>query len=260
MSNALQKANNDNNALTPERRLMNEALARIAQNAVGETRRGGDGSVMLARVSKPGRLVFVLDLTASRGPSLQRARIATAAMFDAIKRIGSVAVKLIYFRGENECRAGSWERNPDVVSRAMQRLSCELGGTQIARALRCVLKREPELSGVVYIGDDCEEDPEELVGLAVALGKKRMPIFIFHECATDSEPLVSARATFTRMAEASGGIYSEFEPDSSEQLQELLSSVAAFSAAGVEGVKQVEPATTPQARQLQTRLLLGPGW
>lgn len=36
----LQKWNNDNQSLTPERRLMNEALAQIAQNAIAETRRG----------------------------------------------------------------------------------------------------------------------------------------------------------------------------------------------------------------------------
>jgi hypothetical protein len=190
---------------------------------------------------------------------LHRARIATAAMFDAIKRIGSVAVKLIYFRGDNECRAGSWEHDPAVVSRAMQRLSCELGMTQIARALQCVLKRETEVSGVVFIGDHCEDDPEELARVAAALGKKHTPIFVFHECADNDGAAREARAVFKRMAETSGGKYSEFEPESGKVLTELLSSVAAFSAAGVEGVKRVEPATTPQARQLQTRLLLGPG-
>lgn len=255
---ALQKSNKDNNALTPERRLMNEALARIAHSAVTETRRGAEHADRPARVSKPGRLVFVLDLTSSRGPSLHRARIATAAMFDAIKRISSVAVKLIYFRGDSECRAGSWERDPAVVSRAMQRLSCELGMTQIARALQCVLKRETEVSGVVFIGDHCEDDPEELARVA-ALGKKQTPIFVFHECPDDDERAREARPVFKRMAEISGGMYSEVEPESGKVLSELLSSVAAFSTAGIEGVKQVEPATTPQARQLQTRLLLGPG-
>ena len=257
---ALDKWNNGNSALTPERRLMNEALARIAHSAVTETRRGAEHLDKPARVSKPGRLVFVLDLTSSRGPGLQRARVATAAMFDAIKRIGSVAVKLIYFRGDNECRAGSWERDPAVVSRDMQRLSCKLGMTQIARALDCVLKGEAEVSGVVFIGDHCEDDPEELARLAAALGKKHIPIFVFHECADDDGRARDARPVFERMAEISGGVYSAFEPESGEVLTELLSSVAAFGAAGPEGIQQMEPATTPQAQQLQTRLLLlGPG-
>ena len=37
----------------------------------------------------------------------------------------------------------------------------------------------------------------------------------------------------------------------------MLSSVAAFTAAGVEGVKQTPLPRTPEARQLQGRLLLG---
>lgn len=213
---------------------------------------------MPSRVGKPGRLVFVLDLTGSRSSSLKQARVATAAMFDAIKRIGSVAVKLIYYRG-NECKAGSWEKDPATVSRAMQRLSCEVGGTQIARALQCVLKREAEVSGVVFIGDHCEDDPEELMQTAAALGEKHMPVFVFHECEDGDRVSCEARTVFKRIAELSGGFYSMFEPDSANVMGELLSSVAAFTVAGIEGVKPVEPATTPQARKLQTRLLLGPG-
>lgn len=59
------------------------------------------------------------------------------------------------------------------------------------------------------------------------------------------------------MAEASGGVYCEFNGNSGEVLREMLSSVAAFAAAGHEGVKRIGRAATPEARQLQTRLLLG---
>jgi hypothetical protein len=60
------------------------------------------------------------------------------------------------------------------------------------------------------------------------------------------------------MAEISGGVYVEFKPDSGAVLREVLSSVAAFAAGGSEAVKQVGRAVTPEARQLQNRLLLGP--
>ena len=60
------------------------------------------------------------------------------------------------------------------------------------------------------------------------------------------------------MAKSSGGVYSEFRPDSSEVMRELLSTVAAFSAAGHEGVKQVAQPVTAAARQLQSSLLLLP--
>ena len=142
----------------------------------------------------------------------------------------------------------------------MQRLSVETGETQIARALRRVLEREQEpVSGVVFIGDHCEDDAGELARLAAALGEKHIPVFVFHECADGDRRALEAKRVFEKMAAASSGAYCEFEPDSSAQLGELLSTVAAFSAGGIEGVKQVPQVTTPQARQLRTRLLLGPG-
>ncbi len=63
---------------------------------------------------------------------------------------------------------------------------------------------------------------------------------------------------FKRMAEASGGVYVEFRPDSGIVLREMLLNVAALAAAGREGVKQVPLPTTPEAKQLQERLLLLP--
>jgi len=131
---ALEKWSNRDNSLSPERRLMNEALARIGQAEI-ETRAGG---------RRAGRLVFILDLTGSRRQALRRARVATTEMLTAVKRIGSVAVKLIYYRGRNELKASGWESDPDVLSRVMERLSCEGGETQIGRALRSVLKLEKE--------------------------------------------------------------------------------------------------------------------
>ncbi len=240
--NALERRGSANQPLSPERRLMNEALARIGASGTPEVRRG--------------RLVFILDLTSSRNRGLHQARVATAAMFDAIKRLGSIAVKLIYYRG-HECKASGWESDPEVVSRAMGRLSCEAGVTQIARALRCVLEQEKEsISGVVFIGDHCEDNPEELAHLAAALGEKRIPVFVFHECQDNNGAALHAKLVFKLMAEFSNGIYSEFEPASDLALRELLSSVAAFSTAGIEGIQQIGRVATPQARQLRERLLL----
>jgi hypothetical protein len=256
MSSDIRKWQEDEKALALERQRMNEALARLGQvearvSYETETRGGA---------RRCGLLVFILDLTGSRKASLRQARIATAEMFTAVKRIGAVAVKLIYYRGDDECKASDWQDDPEIISRAMRKLSCETGATQIARALRRVLEGEREpVAGVVFIGDHNEDNPEELVRLAAALGEKGVPVFVFHECADDDERAREARPVFMGMAAASNGAYCEFEPDSSAQLGELLSTVAAFSAAGIEGVKQVGLAATPQARELQSRLLLGPG-
>jgi hypothetical protein len=241
---ALEKQVKVSQEITPARQLINHALARIASKQTERLQ------------PMKGRLVVILDLTGSRKRTLQHARVSMAAMFDTIKRLASIAVKLIYYRGD-ECKETAWESDPDVVSRAMARLSCEVGGTQIARALRRALELEKEqVSGVVFIGDHCEDDPEQLAQLAGALGEKRIPIFVFHECQDNNQHALMAKPVFKRIAEVSNGIYAEFELESAQALRELLSSVAAFSTAGIEGIQQVGSAVTPQAQQLQRRLLL----
>src|ERR1017187_3942358 len=92
---AMEKWNNGDTSLTPERRLMNEALARIGRIDVIETR---------GAARRPGRLMFAVDLTSSREATLREARIATAAMFEALKSIEAdrLAVKLVYYRGSRE--------------------------------------------------------------------------------------------------------------------------------------------------------------
>lgn len=248
MNNALEKQRSAERALDIERQLMNEALGRLERVERNNA------------IDRPaGRLMFALDLTGSREHSLRHARIATAAMFDAVKAIGAVYVKLIYYRGNSECRAGAWHRDPAIVYRSMLSLTCKTGETQIARLLRVVLAEEIRISGVVFVGDHCEDDPVELRKLAQTLGQRSTPLFIFHECADHDNRFLIAKPVFMAMAQLSGGVYVEFKPDSGIILREMLSSVAAFSAAGVDGVQQMAFPRTPEARQLHGRLLLGPG-
>jgi len=211
------------------------------------------------RLPRRGRLIFCLDLTASRQAALRQARIATATMFDAIKAAGKIVLKLAYFRGDSECRASGWHDDPHIVSLWMQRLACESGETQIARLLRMVLGEVEDVSGVVFVGDHCEDDRSELRNLAKELGKKSIPVFVFHECADCDRRSLKAKPTFKSIADYSGGVYVEFRPDSGAVLRELLTNVAAFSAGGSEGVMKMAPPATAEARELRSRLLLGSG-
>ena len=249
MNNWLEKwRGDDDKALSPERRRMKEALARLDQ-----VKKDATPPRRLAR------LAIILDLTGSRSASLCNARIATTAMFDAIKTFGSIAVKMIYFRGLLECKASAWESDPALVCQAMQRLSCATGETQIARALQQVLSEKEPVAAVVYIGDHCEDHRDELAALAQRFGERSMPLYLFHECADHDQRSLKAKPIFHAMAEASGGAYCEFRPDAGDVLRELLSTVAAFSAAGTEGVKQTPLPQTIEARQLHARFLLGAG-
>ena len=168
MENRLEKWRNDENALDAERRLMNEALALLGQ---------ANGKHVGGRSA--GRLVFALDLTGSREASLRQARIATSAMFETIKDVGSVAVKLVYYRGAKECRASEWQDDPDVLCRSMLGLSCSTGGTQIARVLKMVLGETEGVSAVVFVGDHCEDDPDKVLKLAETLGQKSIRYLFF---------------------------------------------------------------------------------
>lgn len=248
MRNGLAKFGRDNTSLSSERRLMNEALARLNKVEIKQGRR-----------RSAGRLIFGLDLTGSREHSLGQARIATAAMFDTIASVGAIAVRLIYYRGSDECRVSPWHADADALSESMRRLACEVGRTQIERVLRLALEERETLSGVVFVGDHCEEDAGELKRLARMLGQKSIPLFIFHECADDDERSLKAKPLFKMMAAASSGEYVEFKRDSGVVLREMLSNVAAFSAGGAEGLKRMALPASPEARQLQGRLLLGSG-
>jgi hypothetical protein len=248
MSKALQKKTDAAN-LDVTRRLMNDALARLGQTEISRSS---------AKAAAPGRLIVVLDLTGSRSGSLEQARIATTAMFEAIKCVGSVLVKLIYYRGNSECKTSKWVSDPEILNSAMLRLACRTGETQIARALRIANGADQgPVSAVVFIGDHCEDDPDELASLASSLGEKGIPIFVFHECADSDFRSLNAQRVFQCMAETSGGMYCEFKPDSGAVLRDLLASVAAFSAAGSEGVKNIAMAATPTGKLLQQRLFLG---
>src|SRR5205085_11125494 len=55
-----------------------------------------------------GRLVFALDATMSRQPTWDMACALQADMFREAASIGSLDIRLVYYRGFNECRATGW--------------------------------------------------------------------------------------------------------------------------------------------------------
>lgn len=247
MSKALENLRNSEKALEAERRLMTKSLTRLGNS---EDRR-------IAR--RAGKLIFGLDLTGSREAGLKQARIATAAMFNAIRTFGRVEMKLVYFRGIDECRESQWCADAGVLCRSMLKLACERGGTQIAKVLRLAVAQKEKLSALVFVGDHCEEDPAELVLLAEKLRDKAIPLFVFHECDDHDQWSLDAKPLFRRLAEVSRGIYVEFRPESGDVLTELLPTVAAFSASGVEGLNRMAMPKTAEAQKLQRslRLMLG---
>lgn len=83
------------------------------------------------------------------------------------------------------------------------------------------------VTGLVFVGDHCEDDPGELRELAALLGQRSVPLFVFHECADHDERSLQAKPMFKRVAGLSGGVYCEFKPDSGAALREMLANVGA---------------------------------
>src|ERR1700682_6623372 len=55
-----------------------------------------------------GRLGFALDATMSRQPTWDMACALQADMFREAASLGSLDIRLVYYRGLNECRASGW--------------------------------------------------------------------------------------------------------------------------------------------------------
>jgi hypothetical protein len=176
-----------------------------------------------------GRLVFALDATMSRQPTWDMACAMQADMFREAAAIGSLDIRLVYFRGINECRASGWISDSAELARLMGRISCQGGSTQIGKVLS-EARREAVASGVravVFVGDAMEEAVDELCAKAGELGLLKVPVFIFQE---GHDP--AAEQAFREIARLTGGAWCRFDPGAASQLRELLRAVAAYAAGG----------------------------
>ncbi|WP_322517433.1 VWA domain-containing protein [Rhodopseudomonas palustris] len=176
-----------------------------------------------------GRLVFALDATMSRQPTWDMACALQADMFREAAAIGSLDIRLVYYRGLSECRASGWISSSDELARLMGRIDCRGGHTQIGRVLSDT-RREAVASGVravVFVGDAMEESVDDLCAKAGELGMLKVPVFIFQE---GYDPV--AEQAFREIARLTGGAWCRFDPGAAAQLRELLRAAAAYAAGG----------------------------
>jgi hypothetical protein len=176
-----------------------------------------------------GRLIFALDATASREPTWDRACRIQGEMFEATAALGGLDVKLVYYRGFNECKGSRWMTNAADLHRAMCAVSCLGGETQIERVLaHAVAENDKQrVNALVFVGDAMEENVDRLCQLAGELGLKGVPIFLFHE---GGDPI--AAKAFQQMAKLSRGAYLRFDLASAYRLKDLLGAVAVYAAGG----------------------------
>src|SRR5262245_12548313 len=83
-----------------------------------------------------GRLVFALDATASREPSWDLAARLQSQMFAEVAKIGGLEVQLVFYRGNDECKFSHWTGDANELARAMTKVFCRAGSTQIEKVLK----------------------------------------------------------------------------------------------------------------------------
>jgi hypothetical protein len=194
-----------------------------------------------------GRLVFALDATMSRQPTWDMACALQADMFREAAAVGSLDIRLVYYRGFNECRASGWISDTARLAKLMARIDCQGGNTQIGKVLS-EARREAAASGVravVFVGDAMEEQVDDLCGKAGELGLLKVPVFMFQE-GHDS----TAEHAFREIARLTGGAWCRFDPGAAAQLRELLRAAAAYAAGGREALLRLSKTGSNAAKLL----------
>jgi hypothetical protein len=201
-----------------------------------------------------GRLVFALDATMSRQPTWDMACALQADMFREAAAIGSLDIRLIYYRGINECRSSGWISDSAKLARLMGAIDCRSGETQIGKVLSHA-RSEAVASGikaVVFVGDAMEESSDDLCATAGELGLLKVPVFMFQE----GHDAVAEKA-FRDIARLTGGAWWRLDPGAAGQLRELLSAAAAKAAGGREALQRMST-TVASATQLLGQMKLAP--
>ena len=194
-----------------------------------------------------GRLIFALDATMSRQPTWDMACGLQADMFREAASLGSLDIRLVYYRGLNECRASGWISDSAQLAKLMGKIDCRGGNTQIGKVLS-EARREAVASGVramVFVGDAMEESVDELCVKAGELGMLKVPAFMFQEGHDGI-----AEHAFREIARLTGGAWCRFDPGAAAQLRELLRAAAAYAAGGREALLRLSKSGSGAAQLL----------
>jgi hypothetical protein len=194
-----------------------------------------------------GRLVFALDATMSRQPTWDMACALQADMFREAAALGSLDIRLVYYRGLSECRATGWISDSAELARLMGKITCQGGNTQIGKVLS-EARREAVASAVravVFVGDAMEENVDALCAKAGELGLLKVPVFMFQEGHD-----VAAEQAFREIARLTGGAWCRFDPGAAAQLRELLRAAAAYAAGGRAALQQLSKTGSGAAKLL----------
>ena len=183
-----------------------------------------------------GRIVFAMDATASRQPHWDMAAHIQSEMFDAVARMGTLDIQLVFFRGFGECKASGWGRDAGQLRDKMTAVQCRAGRTQIARVLTHVAnqnRKHPDqpVNALVYVGDYVEEAADDLGHFAAQLGIAGTRVFVFQDGHDRS-----AEKIFRDMARLGNGAFARLDGTAASVLRDLLGAVASFILGGFDAL------------------------
>jgi hypothetical protein len=172
-------------------------------------------------------------------------------MFEATAALGGLDVKLMFYRGFDECKASRWLQTAADLHRAMSAVSCVGGETQIERILEHAIgeSKTQRIHALIFVGDAMEENVDRLCKLAGELGLLGTPVFVFHEGGD-----AVAGAAFRQIAKLSRGAYLSFDLASADQLKELLAAVAVYAAGGYRALADYSGRKGGEVRLLTAQL------
>jgi hypothetical protein len=188
-----------------------------------------------------GRLIFGLDATMSRQPTWDMACRLQAEMFEEAGKIGGLDMKLVYFRGINECRASPWIAEGARLGGLMAKIDCRGGRTQIGRVLRHTANEAAQgpVGALVFVGDAMEESLDHLCAEAGPLALRGIPAFLFQE-GHDRD----AERAFREIARLTKGAWCRFDAGSADQLRQLLRAAASYAAGGTSALQALSASST----------------
>jgi hypothetical protein len=127
----------------PAKSQLDSFLAEVKELASGGTRGGR------------GRIIFALDATHSRQPTLDTACQLQAEMFREVASAGGLEVQLAYYRDIDQCRFSRRTTDTNHLTKLMTGIACRAGHTQL-RKLFAHAQKETKLlkvGALIFIGD-----------------------------------------------------------------------------------------------------------
>jgi hypothetical protein len=203
------------------------------------------------------RVMFSIDMTASRQDSIKPAKRLTDALLGALP--GELELKLASFGGE-KVTFSPWTIDPARVREVAAGLRCKPGYTQLLKVLRSVLEIDA-VRCVVHVGDMFEEDAHAAADMAAELAGRGIRVIVLHDTSLrgmnfSAEAHDDARAVFQMLAQRTGGVLLPFDITALEELAKLMEALAVLTVGGTEMLVEKQP-TMRAAREL-LRLLPPP--